>query len=76
MHAGRALGRRDADGGAARARRALHLARGALVVLLFGTMCGCLAAIQETGARACELAGLGWLDEAPEEEEPGESTSS
>ena len=37
---------------AAGGRRALKWCRAALVVLLFGTMCGCLSAIQETGVRA------------------------
>ena len=37
---------------AAGGRRALLWCRVALVLLLFGTMCGCLAAIQETGMRA------------------------
>lgn len=37
---------------AAGGRRALKWCRVALIILLFGTMCGCLAAIQETGARA------------------------
>jgi amino acid permease len=39
---------------AAGGRRALLWCRVALVLLLFGTMCGCLAAIQETGMRAVE----------------------
>jgi len=42
-------------------RIGLNFARAALVILLFGTLCGCLAAIEETGARASELAGLTWL---------------
>ena len=42
-------------------RVGLNFARAALVILLFGTLCGCLAAIEETGARASELAGLQWL---------------
>ena len=37
---------------AAGGRRALNCCRIALVILLFGTMCGCLAAIQETGVHA------------------------
>ena len=37
---------------AAGGRRALLWCRVALVLLLFGTMCGCLAAIQECGMRA------------------------
>jgi hypothetical protein len=41
--------------------RARSCARFALVLLLFGTLCGCLAAIEETGARAAELAGYEWL---------------
>lgn len=37
---------------AAGGRQALKWCRMALILLLFGTMCGCLAAIQETAARA------------------------
>jgi hypothetical protein len=57
---------------AAGGRQALQWCRVALIVLLFGTMCGSLAAIQETGARAMgELAtetGYGvpqWLSSDP-----------
>lgn len=39
----------------------LFWARVSLVVLLFGTQCGSLAAIQETAVRAAQLAGLPWL---------------
>lgn len=38
-------------------RQALLVARASLVVLLFGTLCGDLAAISETAARALHLAG-------------------
>ena len=57
---------------AAGGRQALQWCRVALIVLLFGTMCGSLAAIQETGARAMgELATetgdglLQWLSSVP-----------
>lgn len=46
---------------AAGGRSALTLTRAALVLLLFGTLCGSLAAIQETAIRAAQLAGLRWL---------------
>lgn len=35
--------------------------RASLVLLLFGTLCGNLAAVQESAARAAELAGWPWL---------------
>ena len=36
--------------------RARNAARVALVILLFGTLCGCLSAIQETASRAAAIA--------------------
>ena len=41
--------------------RGLLFARVALVVLLFGSLCGNLSAIGETAARSAELAGWTWL---------------
>ena len=43
---------------AAGGRRALLCCRAALVILLFGSMCGCMAAIQETSARALGQLGV------------------
>ena len=43
---------------AAGGRSALLYTRAALALLLFGTLCGCLAAIQETAVRAAQLAGF------------------